>query len=355
MAGPAPADVIEQDDWYLDFLSRRIVDAVLLAEKDRKPSELYFSKGALENFSFCRIYNMEGGGLQTNPFGMNTKTNVQEKHRKVIGPRKKIDTSVTVVEIRQDKKTRGVLVHFTCHCDVVGSETAISADYPGVLRRIIKERFCPETAVLFLQGPCGDINHVDTFHVAETKHAGRHLEIGRALADIALTCLKRGEASESSNIKAAGKDISVPLRKPGADLLAWSENIMKTVPEDARALADFDTKQVDRFFARTYIQWHNDSTKNREVFLQTLKIGDIGIYSSPGELFSEYGDGLMEKSSFKNTIVAAYSNDYAGYIVTPECYADGVYEARQTVFEPEAGSLMNDELLKLGKEINDGY
>jgi hypothetical protein len=114
---------------------------------------------------------------------------------------------------------------------------------------------------------------------------------------------------------------------------------------------DFDVNQVDLLFAKTYINWHKSKDTHRQVFLQVLKIGDVAIFASPGELFSEYGDELIKKSPFEHTIVSAYSNDYAGYIVTPECYAPGVYEARQTVFPPEGGALMNKELLKLGESL----
>jgi hypothetical protein len=242
-------------------------------------------------------------------------------------------------------------VNFACHCDVVGSETAVSADYPGELRRILKERYGQDLTVLFLQGPCGNINHVDAFHVDETKHPKRYLEIGRALADETVKILEHTEPSKSGDVLAIGHDLALPLRKPDKELLAWSEKIIAEVPEDLKALCDFDTDQVDLFFAKKYKATHESKETSQPVFLQVLKIGDLGIYASPGELFSEYGDELLAKSSFGRTLVAGYSNGLVGYIVTPECYVDGVYEARQTIFNPAGGGEMNAELLRLGAEL----
>ncbi|MDR1947991.1 MAG: hypothetical protein LBQ38_01225 [Spirochaetaceae bacterium] len=349
--GPDAGGGIDEDEQYLEFITRRVADTIALAAQRLEPSELRFGKGFLDGYSFCRIYNMEGGGLQTNPFGMNTKSSRNEARRAVLGPYRKIDKSVYVVEIRQKGKPAGILVNFTCHCDVVGSETAVSADYPGELRRVLKEHYGHDTAVLFLQGPCGDINHVDAFHVDETKHPKRYLEIGRALAEEAITILGHTEPLKGEEVLAAGRDLPMPLRKPDKKLLAWSEKIIDEIPEDLKALCDFDTGQVDLFFAKKYKAAHESGETVQPVFLQVLKIGDLGIYASPGELFSEYGDELMAKSAFEHTIVAGYSNGLVGYVVTPECYAEGVYEARQTVFEPPGGAAMNAELLSLGEGL----
>jgi hypothetical protein len=349
--GPDAGDGIEIDEAYLRLIVNRTADAIILAAQRLEPSELRFGKGKLDGYSFCRIYNMEGGGLQTNPFGMNTKSSVNQARRAVLGPYRKIDKSVQVLDIRQNSKLAGILVNFACHCDVVGSETAVSADYPGELRRILKERYGPDVAVLFLQGPCGNINHVDAFHVDETKHPRRYLEIGRALAEETIKILEHTEASQSGDISAAGKDLFVPIRKPDEKLLAWSEKIIAEIPEDLKALCDFDTDQVDLFFAKKYKTAHESTETTQPVYLQALQIGDMGIYASPGELFGEYGDELIAKSPFECTIVAGYSNGLVGYIVTPECYVEGVYEARQTVLDPPAGGIMNAELLRLGEEL----
>jgi hypothetical protein len=349
--GPDAGGGIEEDEEYLEFIKRRVADTIVLASQRLELSELRFGRGVLDGYSFCRIYNMEGGGLRTNPFGMNTKSNVNAACRAVLGPYRKIDKSVNVVEIRQKDRIAGILVNFACHCDVVGSETAVSADYPGELRRILKERYGHDVAVLFLQGPCGNINHIDAFHVEETKHPRRYLEIGRALAEETIKVLAHTEPSKSGDVLAAGGDLSVPIRKPDEKLMAWSEKIIAETHEDLKALCDFDTDQVDLFFAKKYKAAHESAETTQPVFLQVLKIGDLGIYVSPGELFSEYGDELIAKSPFERTIVTGYSNGLAGYIVAPECYVDGVYEARQTVFEPPGGAVMNAELLRLGETL----
>lgn len=49
-----------------------------------------------------------------------------------------------------------VLWHYTCHPTAVVPENVVSADYPGAVRRAIRERF-GEIPCVFVQGFCGDI------------------------------------------------------------------------------------------------------------------------------------------------------------------------------------------------------
>jgi hypothetical protein len=237
---------------------------------------------------------------------------------------------------------------------MVGSDTAVSADYPGELRRVLKEHYGKDVTVSFIQGPCGDINHVDAHHYAETHHPKRYLELAHALAAETIKILEHTEPSKNEDVLAIGREISLPPRKIDKDLLAWSEKTITGIIPDLKALIDFDTDQVDLFFAHYFKAIHKKEETTLPAYLQVLNIGDMGIYASPGELFSAYGDELIAKSPFERTIVAGYSNGSLGYIVTPDCYVEGVYEARQTILNPQAGGIMNTELLRLGEELNNG-
>ena len=71
------------------------------------------------------------------------------------GPR---DERATVALLRKadDGQLLGVLWHYTCHPTAVVPDNVISADYPGVVRRALRERF-GEIPCVFAQGFCGDI------------------------------------------------------------------------------------------------------------------------------------------------------------------------------------------------------
>ena len=68
------------------------------------------------------------------------------------------DEGATIAVLRnaEDGKPLAVIWHYTCHPTAVEPESVISADYPGAVRRALRERF-GQIPCIFAQGFCGDI------------------------------------------------------------------------------------------------------------------------------------------------------------------------------------------------------
>ncbi len=59
----------------------------------------------------------------------------------------------------EQQRVRAVLVNYACHPVVLGPRNRkISADYPGVTRKIVEESFGEDCMCIFIQGAGGDIN-----------------------------------------------------------------------------------------------------------------------------------------------------------------------------------------------------
>ena len=60
----------------------------------------------------------------------------------------------------------------------------------------------------------------------------------------------------------------------------------------------------------------------------------------------------------KRSITAFFSdfaNDYQGYVPTPECMREGVYEATlapTSILEADAGDIVTDKLIEMYRKIN---
>ena len=69
-----------------------------------------------------------------------------------------VDERTTVALLRRtaDNKAVAVLWHYTCHPTAVVPDDVISADYPGAVRRALREHF-GDIPCIFVQGFCGDI------------------------------------------------------------------------------------------------------------------------------------------------------------------------------------------------------
>jgi hypothetical protein len=332
----------KNDYWYFDYIVKRAADAIALAFQRCLPSELRFGKGWLDGFSFCRIYKMENGGLQTNP---------NEERLKIIEPIREPDKTVNVLEIRQEKKIAAVLVNFSCHCDVVGSETAITADYPGQLSRRLKEKYGQDTVVLFLQGFCGDINHINAFAPKTTCYPKRYIEMGDALADVVVEILQRTEPLECADVELTGRNFIAKLNIPDTELLTWAKAVLENTAENSEDNAARIPTEVDLFYANQAFRAYERKETTLTTYLQVLRIGELAIYAIPAELFSALGEEIVSKSPFPYTIVSCYSNDLIGYIATPECFVKGVYETRMIdgrSFVPSTGAEMVQAALSMG-------
>ena len=71
------------------------------------------------------------------------------------GPR---DEDATVIVLRKidNSKSLAVFWHYACHPTAAGAIDVVSADYPGAVRRLLRERF-GKIPCVFAQGFCGDV------------------------------------------------------------------------------------------------------------------------------------------------------------------------------------------------------
>jgi neutral ceramidase len=104
----------------------------------------------------------------------------------------------------EDGAPIAALVRFTCHPTVMNSDNLrITADYPGVVNRVVKTILGADTTVLFANGACGDINPARVAAVfPEVERIG--------------TIVGAQAAQVLSALSAAGRHVA-------ADNLLWSE------------------------------------------------------------------------------------------------------------------------------------
>lgn len=91
---------------------------------------------------------------------------------------------------------------------------------------------------------------------------------------------------------------------------------------------------------------------------QALKIGNLGIFTVPGEPTTMTGQRIREAiyqelgaCAPEKTVIAGYSNDYTSYITTEEEYYEQWYEGASTLFGPYTQLAMQEILTDLAKHI----
>jgi hypothetical protein len=190
------------------------------------------------------------------------------------------------------------------HGVVFGRTRLASADWMGEVNRRIKEQKLAE-APFFIYGAAGDIN-TGTVGGGEPELA----RIGNAYVKDLVNGMKTGgETLELAPVRSALKKTELPTVQSD-----W-----KTMRETAEKICNEHQYLADRLIEMSILA---EAGKAFPVTpdLQTLKMGDIGIYAFPGEPFSALGRRIMKEAPNKFPMAAAVANGNGRYFPTPETF-----------------------------------
>ena len=330
------------DPFYLELLVSRAADAVICAHNRAQSAQLLIGHESLTGVSFIRIYRMKDGGLKTNP-GVKNRDQVVE-------PFGEIDPDVAVLLAVCDDRPVGAIVNFALH-SAINSGTKTSADFIGVLSDELKAHYGNDFVTLFINGACGNINHINVFD-EETFKPDRQIVVGRELArKVILAAQNAVPAGEKVAI--IEKKINVKLRKPSEDDLLKAKNHFDTLGDSLPLSTPQASGYIETFFALQAFQIAADKKIEREVYLQLIKIGEVCIVGNPCQMFVEYGRKVKSQCG-EHVFFSDFANDYCGYVPTPECMVPGVYEARlapTSGLERDAGEIICDSIIQMYQEL----
>ncbi|MCC6444062.1 MAG: neutral/alkaline non-lysosomal ceramidase N-terminal domain-containing protein [Armatimonadetes bacterium] len=345
--GPYTEDLFGSDRnaRYLEALPDYIAGTVWAAWNRMEEARIGIGIGEIRSIAFNRRFRMKDGTVRTNP-GIGNPDIIE-----TAGP---IDPELGVIKVaRPDGTLRAVWVNYTVHTDVVGG-TLLSGDYPGVLARCIQAQYGPETVALFANGACGDINHIN---IAGPKAQGglpHAAWMGRILAAETMKVLEATSTHPEVSLKAARTVISVPIRRPTEEQLAWARNLTAKVEKQAGQAdpaADPYSAQADAvpliemvYAEETLAVARQQAARPEEpVEAQAIRIGDAAIVTNPAELFVEFGLTIKSASPHRPTFVVELANGIVGYVPTDRAFDEGGYEprlARSSKLVPEAGDMI---------------
>lgn len=257
------------------------------------------------------------------------------------------DPSVNLIVARDtDKKIRGILLNYSLHPTYLHAENClVSADYPGYIRRYLSFAV-PDAIFMFAQGTSG--NQSSRYHrvAQDFEEACR---AGTTLGVAIYNCLDKVEYKSEMEIGVESIEIELPQREWLDEKEAYDR--MVYFQERFKSLADADyityrNAELDMFGVEDYYgmlmeakNGYVDSDLPCEI--QNVILGDTAIVGLQGEHFVEFGLEIKAKSPYKNTFVFCLSNgSLPGYVYTPDAVNDGGYEVGNSLFTPEAGSVI---------------
>jgi hypothetical protein len=295
-------------------------------------------------------------------------------------PKRPVDTEAGVMRVdATDGRPIARVVNFACHgvCDG-GQYLEWSGDFAGAMSACMEDWY-PGSVAMLVQGAAGDIHPFDWwFGNWKSKHFHTHEDtesFGRALAAEAARAAGGAAMKRTARLAAAASTVALPRRK-----VPWTV-------EQAQASHDRLRKKLGAYHGDVWpegtttaiaamrvpalygtganeVRLAQDQDKPPlPVTIQAMRIGDMLISGSPGELFNELGQEIKERGRRGRTWVASYSNEYIGYISTrrPHEEIDGVplaevvdqekyrryYGTTTSPFASEAGNLLVDACVDL--------
>jgi hypothetical protein len=338
------------DEALVDTTAHHITGAVAAADREKQPCVL--------------------------KVGRCTVDSVSQNRRDPSWP---VDTALRLLLVdspERDKPPLAAVINFACHATILfRTNLLISADYPGYAVRTF-QKLLPDTACLFLQGACADVNPVWMEQdFPEVERVGTI--VGSAAARLALELHPLGRGQRAWNIRwfeltekpvtvgellpevrlrVASRHLELPLRplmpleECEARLSELQERLQALPPGTTAGQRHALAQEVTRLHTeRTVVQRNAEQLEGRRTLqceVMALAFGpDLAILGLPGEFFRETAEAIRQASGIRDVLVACYANHYVWYVCPPTVYEEGGYEAGVTFFAPEAEAIARREAL----------
>jgi hypothetical protein len=325
-------------DDYSEFLFDQVVAVARDAAAALEPARVAWGVGAAEKLSVNRRDRSPNGAV-------------------VHGWREDglLDRQVVSLQARRrDGTPIATLVCFGCHTVSVGMDVPLySADYPGALRQAVRSLTGGEA--VFFQGAGGNVNPLCAFcgDEEEARRMGERLalEAVHSLADRSAwpkQLVRQTDASlvpminfrfedahdRPPSLACVEETVSFPLLPSPA--LDEARQIEAEYVAAARRADARDAGAAERFGLLYHAKWARGLVEDLEAGsarsvalgpVNAVRVGDGVIVSGPGEVFTEIGMAVKERSPGRPTLYCGYTNGAVSYFSTSEAFAEGGYES----------------------------
>ena len=341
----------DRDDRYAEYLPGRIAEAIRLAQKNLAPARIGWAVGKDPKNVFCRRYEMKPGTAQTCRF--TGKENDQAQMNpgylnpnavKRLGP---VDTDVTVLSIQSPGgQPIALLANYSTH---YAGSPALSADYFGVFCERIKKLIgaddaTPPLVALMSNGTSGDANCCDFDHA---RRKFDHFSVAEDVARAAHEAYQGIEYHDRVPVVMREKLLTLSVRMPG-------EREVAAAREFLAKLQGRKPRSVEEVYARETVLL-SQLPPTRELKLQAIRIGGLGIAAIPNEVFGSTGLKIKRQSPLRPTINISLANGCDGYIPPPEQHKLGGYttwRARSSCLEVDAEPRITAAVLELLGQVD---
>jgi neutral ceramidase len=316
------------DQEYCSFLSAQIAKGIVQATSQLEPARIGWAVGNNPRHVFNRRWYMRPDVKLANPFGGTdtVRMNPPRASSESLKPAGLTDPEVPVVSLQAlDGRPIAVLANYSLHyVGGVPAET-LSGDYfaefANQLTVLMDAASAdPPFVGVMSNGTSGDINNLNFFENTPSQEPFEQIRLVAAdVAQSAHSAIQRIEYYNWVPLTMQETEVELGVRRPTANEVELANQLL-------RENGDGPLRGLPAIYANETIgllQYPPTVT----VKLQAIRIGGLGIVTTPCETFVETGLAIKHQSPFKPTFTIELANGYNGYLPTPEQHALGGYEA----------------------------
>ena len=353
------------DEGYINNLIKIMADCITLAYRNLEPVKVSYACGKVYDISFNRNFVMRDGSITTNtgrdedePAPLNVPDDIpvykfEDVHNmpgakiynpNCVGNLAGIDPDVPVLMFTNEKGEKiGAVINFACHQTASGG-TEFSGDYSSAMSDELKKEYGQNFVSLFLIGTCGDINHID-FSRKKCK-PDIYKIMGKRLADEVKAVVKNAVEITDETLLAKKEKLYINKRHVETEeMIKACENFIKQ-----------QTNARKGMLRNMLMAEAVDNDAPVEVYVQSVRIGDVYFYALPGEVFVNFGLYIKEKSPGSKNIITELANGSSGYIPTREVFHPNstLYEksvTKGTCMEIAGGYIISEKAVELANTL----
>lgn len=338
------------DPDYVPLVKLKIVDAIAAALSKMQPAQIGFGKENAAAFTALRRWIRRPDLIADDPFGNPTvraTMHAGSNWDNVTGESGPEDPDLSIVSIQSTSgEPIAVLANFSMH--YFSGERGLSADYFGLFSNGLKQQIAPDSDFVGMMshGCSGDIWRRDYAHPETWDSSLTIDQYASGLLNIAMQIYQKIQYRSDIDLAMAEQRMTLNYRAPDKQLLEWSERIVAE-------LGDLPPTTQQEVYAMEQIILHE--RQQTEIVVQGIRIGDIGIATTPNETYAITGLKIKASSPLKHNMVIELANGGDGYIPPPEQHRFGGYNtwaARSAGLEVMAEPKITEACISLLEQVS---
>jgi len=376
---PPPAGVMTTAE-YREFLSDRIVDAVVESWNSRKPGMISWGYGhAVVGHNRRAVYFDD---LSKRPGFVDQPGTKTEKNARMYGNTNDpqfsglegyVEHGVNLLfTFDQEKRLTGAVFNLPCPSQETEGMEVISADFWHEVRTELRKRHGEKLFLLPQCAPSGDLsphlmyNKAAEQRMLKLKNRTSRQEIANRMATAFDEVLQwaKNDIQEQVALKHTVRPVKLPRRLISEKEFRYAQAglaELEKIPPSPEADASVALRHDSALFARKFrckriLARYEEQKKSPTlpVELHVVRLGDVAFATNPFELFLDYGLRITARSPAVQTFLAQLAaGGWGGYLATRKAEEGESYSACLYCNEvgSEGGQQLVEETVKTMNEL----